>query len=269
MSALSLLAFLIRPDESLSAEERDLLSRLACGADGLQFDLELVDTPPFLTDDPPPPGEAARIEPVDRRLRLTHDSFAAEVDPFDREVRLYRANPADTFPLQATLRATLACALPLLGGVTVHAAGVVIDESGHLFYGPSGAGKSTLASRSPYPLLSDEMVALYERDGRTVVSATGFWGTLDRDDAPRGAFPLASLTRIRKGDVLSVEPLTERHPFLEALLVPAIPELWQAAISVAWQVLTRVPHYQLTWSLSSDPWQVIPSMIASSSSDSR
>lgn len=269
MSALSLLDFRVTPGESLSDAERDLLERLADGEGGKVFSLELLPEPPFPIDSPPPAGEPARIECADRRVRLTHDGFSAEVDPFDRHVRLYRANPEDTFPLQATLRTTLASALPLLGGVTVHSAGVVIDGSGHLFYGQSGAGKSTLAGRSPYPLLSDEMVALFDHEGQVVVSATGFWGTLDRDDAPRGIFPLASLTRIRKGDSLSIDRQPDPQAFLEALLVPAIPELWAAALSVAWGVLARVPHYQLTWSLASDPWRQIAGMLARDGSESR
>ncbi len=265
MSALSLLAVRVGADGGLSSEEQALLSRLTDDSQGAEYSLEIVVAPPFATEAPPPRGEPARIEIADRSVRLTHDGFAAEVRPFERRILLYRRDPSDTFPLQATLRTTLACSLPLLGGVTVHAAGAIIDGMGHLFYGQSGAGKSTLAGRSPYPLLSDEMVALFEHEGQLVVSATGFWGTLDRDDAPRGFFPLASLTRIRKGDQLSLGPLTEQHPFLQALLVPAIPELWKAALTVAWRVLARVPHYQLTWSLDTDPWQAIAATTAGGS----
>ncbi|MBI2212128.1 MAG: hypothetical protein HYU52_00635 [Acidobacteria bacterium] len=269
MSALSLLTFRVTPDECLSGRERDLLARLTSGEGGMAFGLELLATPPFSIDDPPHVGEPARIDCSGRRVRMTHAGFAAEVDPFDRRIWLHRADPDDTFPLQATLRTTLASVLPLLGGVTVHCAGVVIDGSGHLFYGQSGAGKSTLAGRSPYPILSDEMVALFERDGELVVSATGFWGTLDRDDAPRGSFPLASLTRIRKGDSLRIDRQQTPQSFLEALLVPAIPELWSAALSVAWNVLAKTPHYELTWSLASDPWKRLHEMFAVDSSESK
>jgi hypothetical protein len=37
---------------------------------------------------------------------------------------------------------------------------VVVDGRGVAFFGPSGAGKSTIAGTSPYPVLSDEMVAI-------------------------------------------------------------------------------------------------------------
>lgn len=59
--------------------------------------------------------------------------------------------------------------LRLQGTVCLHASAVAIDGQAIALMGPAGAGKSTTATafaRRGFPVLSDDIVALEERDGR-------------------------------------------------------------------------------------------------------
>src|SRR5262245_18599502 len=102
---------------------------------------------------------AARISWSQGLCLLDHAAFRAEIEPFRKEARVFRGD-ASALGLVTTLRVALACWLPLEGGLVLHAAGIEREGAGIAFHGASGAGKTTLAACSPWPVLSDELVAL-------------------------------------------------------------------------------------------------------------
>lgn len=93
-------------------------------------------------------------------------------------------------------------------GFILHAAGLVRDGLGLVFFGPSGAGKSTLAGMSgAYGLLSDDLVLVQRREGVFRVSSTPFAGTLPQSDKHPGIFPLRGLYRLRQARHHSLRPI--------------------------------------------------------------
>ena len=79
----------------------------------------------------------------------------------------------DQLPLENAasylLGPVLGLLLRLRGVICLHASAIAIDDRGVAFVGPAGAGKSTTAAafaRQGYAVLSDDVVALVEREGR-------------------------------------------------------------------------------------------------------
>jgi len=199
------------------------------------------------------------IDWTDGRVRIGHARFVAELDPAGLSGSLYRA-PGRASGLEVALRAALCSRLPLDGGLPLHAAGLVVDGRGVVFFGPSGAGKSTLAGVSPHPVLSDELVAVVP--GRPFsLTATGFWGTLDGGRSHPGSWPLAALVELGKG---RPEPRFERLGTREALvrlvgvlMVPPGPPLWEAALATLGRLVRDTPVERLAWSPVRPPWPEI------------
>ncbi len=92
------------------------------------------------------------------------------------EIELSRAEPSssrDTIG-HLLLDQALPMVLSLRGVPTLHASTVVTSKGVCAFLGPAGAGKSTLAasfSRSGYPTLGDDCMAISEADGFNVIPA--------------------------------------------------------------------------------------------------
>src|SRR5262249_44795999 len=142
--------------------ERRALARLPAHAgDASPLEITIEEAPPWTSDDRSlfPERGPAVVDWVEGRVRISHGAFVGEVDPIGARGRLHRSVP-EAFPLEITLRMAMAARLPLLGGLPLHAAGIVIEGRALAFFGPSGAGKSTLAGLSPHPVLSDELVAV-------------------------------------------------------------------------------------------------------------
>ena len=140
------------------------------------FEIELVDAPPWTSDDPAlfPQWEPAVQRWVGERLLASHKSFTAEIEPFASRARLQRREER-AYPLETVIRTSMMARLPLVGGLPLHAAGVVLEGRGVAFFGASGAGKTTLSATSPVPVLSDELVAIGPGRPFSLVRS-GFWG---------------------------------------------------------------------------------------------
>ena len=193
-------------------------------------------------------GEPAAIHVEGDRVFVVHQRFRGTIDPFTMETTLERGTADDGYAMQILQRTALSCRLPLEGGLLLHSAGVVMNGKAALFFGPSGAGKSTIAELLGGTVLSDELVAI--RGDRA--EATGFWGTLDRDDAPRGSFPLGALVDLARGPDVALErlqPGEARRRLLLAAVVPPHPRLWTHALRVV-DRLSRGPVYRLAWAAS-------------------
>ncbi len=263
MLFLAGLGFRIEPEAGLTDAERAALARLGSmgpipapdsRAAGQAFPLRLAREAPWLEQKVIPEGPAA-VDWADDRVRVRHAQFLAEIDPFRPSGVLFRRTPA-SFPLEISLRVALSSRLPLVGGVPLHAAGLVIDDRAVVFFGPSGAGKSTLAGLSPYPVLSDELIAVVPASPFDVVHA-GFWGTLGEGRAPAGPHRLGALVELERGPRFRVEPMTPRvalRRLLGVALVPTGPPLWASTLEVLARLSQAVPSYRMAWSPSWVPW---------------
>jgi hypothetical protein len=253
------LVFAVEPADRLRETERHSLARLPSGdAARAPFRLTLEERAPWTSDDASlfPDRGPAIADWHEDRVRLSHGTFVAELDVKAARGRLFRA-VKEAYPLEMTLRTALASRLPLEGGVPLHAAGLVLEGEAVAFFGASGAGKSTLAGMSPFPVLSDELVAVTP-DRPFALEATGFWGTMGQGEAPPGTFPLRALVELAKGDRFALVPLAPREGLRRLLgvtLVPPGPPLWTAALGVLGRLAARVPCYRMTWSKDEPPFE--------------
>ncbi len=267
MIRLGGLAFAVEPADRLNEDERRSLARLAATAAGPStFRLTLADAAPWTSEDASlfPARGPAVVDWVGEGVRVSHSTFVAELDPRAGTGRVFR-RVAEAYPLEITLRMALASRLPLEGGLPLHAAGIVLEGQAVAFFGVSGAGKSTLAGMSPYPVLSDELVAVTP-DRPFALEATGFWGTLGQGDAPPGTFPLQALVELAKGGRFALERLPPRaalRRLVGVTLVPPGPPLWSAALGVLGQLAAAVPCYRMTWSKDEPPFEALRARLSS------
>jgi hypothetical protein len=259
------LRFSAGPDAALYPCERDALARLDPADDGSQaaFEIELVDSPPWTSDDPSlfPEWEPAVQRWLAERLLASHRSFIAEIDPYAARARLQR-RAERAYPLETVVRTALMARLPLVGGLPLHAAGVVLEGRGVAFFGPSGAGKTTLAASAPVPVLSDELVAIAPGRPFTLVRS-GFWGE-GRPSGGASRAPLGLLVDLAKGPALRVEPLrpsVAAARILASVPVPHAPRLWQATLAVVAELVGATRVVRMAWSPTAPPWQVLGRLV--------
>jgi hypothetical protein len=128
----------------------------------------------------------------------------------------------------------------------------------------SGAGKTTIARSSPYPVLSDELVAVRVA-GRTVTAcASGFWGELGDRSILAGDYPVAAAFALSRGEEFAADRLTRTEvirELLQVLTVPLSPQLWSSALAVASSVADRVPVYRLRWNPQRPPWNELIELV--------
>jgi len=259
----------VEPDDALQPDEGAGLERLArssrCSVSTLDpFRLDLVDALPWPGADLDAfaDGAPAEVSVVGDQLRVTHRRFAAEIDPAGLLGRLYR-RPEHGGAVEIVLRVALAARLPSLGGLPLHAAGLVLDGRGVVFFGPSGAGKSTLSGLAPGPVLSDEFVVVTLEP--PTLRATGFWGEMDESSPPPGEVPLAALVELAKGPAFRLERLAPGlavRRLLGVLVVPPHPRLWSAAMGLAGEATKAVPVYRMEWTPDEPPWDRLRTSLA-------
>jgi hypothetical protein len=265
MLRLAGLPFVVEPEPALDRQDRETLASLAgsavasAGPCGPPFRLELVDHPPWadLDLDAHADGNPAEVEAHAGGIRVVHHRFAAQLDPARRSGRLYRT-AGSRVGLDVALRVALCTILPCEGALPLHAAGVVARGRGLAFFGPSGAGKSTVASACPWPVVSDELIAV--RPAPPQLVATGFWGTHESAGARATQAPLAALIELGRGPRFALEPLEPSAALRRlcgVMVIPAEAALWRDALAVASSLVRAVPAYRLTWSPAEPPWSSI------------
>lgn len=248
-------------EKGLSGSEREALQRL--GASDIHrspgsrdYLLELVSLDevaiPEATSRITGPAE---ITSLGNTVSVRHSRFVAELDPIEGCGRLARGDDTSA-ALEITLRTALCCILPLRGGVALHAAGMEMDDRGTVFFGPSGAGKTTLASLCPYPVFSDELVAVIGFPWK--LHRTGVWGELgDSANAAEQPRPLYMLAELAKGTGFELRPLDQKSAMrrlLEVVVLPPSIPLWTEAARVLRDLVTSIPVYRMGWSPAEPPW---------------
>jgi hypothetical protein len=259
--------FAVGPEASLLPAEREAIGRLDPDEDDTAQEpvtIELTDSDPWTSEDPTlyPQWEPAVQRWVGGRLLCSHRSFTAEIDPFAGRALLFRREQR-AYPLEAVVRTAMMARLPLLGGLPFHAAGVVAQGRGIVFFGPSGAGKTTVASTSPHPVLSDELVAVNAARPFDL-ARSGFWGE-GRESGRGGPAPLALLVDLAKGPVLKLTRLRAAEAagrVLASAPVPLAPPLWSRALAVTAALVQAVPVYRMEWCPAEPPWERLAGVLA-------
>ena len=127
---------------------------------------------------------------------------------------------AQPWTLESLLRVVWSVLLPRAGGGLFHACGMRDGERTVLAAGPSGAGKTTLARKAGNPddVLSDEVVALHRGDdGRWRMSATPFFGELQRGIGNLQSWPLAGIAFLEQHSQLAMARVPVAQAVLRAL----------------------------------------------------
>jgi hypothetical protein len=255
------LGFSAGPDHALFPSEREAIARLdpEPHAQRPPFEIELVDVPPWASDDEAlfPVWEPAVQRWQGERLLASHRSFTAEIDPFARHARLQRREER-AYPLETVIRTSLMARLPLDGGLPLHAAGVVLDGQAIAFFGPSGAGKSTLAATSPVPVLSDELVAIAPLRPFTL-ARSGFWGE-GRPSGRASAAPAPAAGRSRertRARARAAAPAVAAARILSSVPVPHVPVLWERALAIVAELVGETRVVRMAWTPSAPPWDAL------------
>jgi len=204
-----------------------------------------------------PDGNGPALVTADNGLiRVRHSAFEAEIDPIRGCGRLQR-DPRSEFPLRVTLRVAVCSRLPLVSRVPLHAAGVVVNNNGLVFFGPSGAGKTTLSRLSPKPVLSDELVVAGASPPE--LSNAGFFAS---SPTTTRRHHLRALIELDKGAQFSMIRLGSQEAFrrlLSVTMIPASSVLWNASMRVISDLIHEVPVYRMAWTPSKPPWELIAS----------
>jgi hypothetical protein len=235
--------FSVEPEEALSEADRAAIARLDSAGEGppqAPVRIQIVPEPPWTSEDA---GLYPQMEPpVQRwqegRLLSSHRSFTAEIDPAAAWARLHR-RVEHKFPLEVVIRTAMLARLPLLGGLPLHAAGVVLGSRAVAFFGP----------------FSDELVAIAPGQPPWLVRS-GFWGEGQERRGPSGA-PLAALVALDRGPAYALDrlgPVDAVRNLVDSVPVPLAPPLWSSALAVAADTVSRVPVYRMRWTPSEPPW---------------
>jgi hypothetical protein len=149
------------------------------------------------------------------------------------------------------------------GGLLLHAAGLIRDGHGYVFFGPSGAGKTTTTrlSAPTTEILSDDLVILRCHNGQCQLYGVPFRG--DFSDAPRAnqRAPLRGIFRLHQDKRHYLEPLPRVTAIAE--LVAASPfvvrdlSLSQQLIAVCQQIAQTVPVQLLHFKRDNGFWKEI------------
>ena len=263
MTLVAGLRLVLEPDGSLSPQEREWLLDLPPTPARSVEPVVRIRLEPLLrkAGTPEAPPAPARVAWEAGRLRLRHEAFEADLDPA-AGAAIVRRDSGSATGLATTLRMAVSARLPLEGGVLLHAAGLEHAGSGLVFFGPSGIGKSTLAERSPWPTLSDELVAaLPRRESDTYRVAGAFPEPAKHGLVPSTAEPpLACLIELAKGprfELKRLAPAVALRRLLGSIVVPPSPLSWIAALAVASDLVRQVACYRMAWSLSENPFPLL------------
>jgi hypothetical protein len=193
------------------------------------------------------------------RLKYRSHCDAGHVDMEDGTGALEIAPEAD---VENFLRVLYAHLCLREGGLLLHAAGVVHDGEGFVFFGPSGSGKSTASRLSlDKTILSDDLVIVRIRGDEVRAYGVPFRG--DFPEAPRvnTSAPLRGLFTLVKAPehaIAHIEP-----PGALARLLACVPFVMisaahaKRAAEVCAQMIKRVPVRALRFRPDSGFWKEI------------
>lgn len=195
--------------------------------------------------------------------RLCYESYLVRA-ALDLTTRRATLTMAPNGEVENFLRTVYAWLCIENGSILLHAAGVIRDGLGYVFFGPSGAGKSTTALISAeigHQVVSDDIIIIRKHEDGYYLHGVPFLGEMT--DAPRqnASAPLAGIYRLRQdvrhgirpmNPIMAIAELTASAPF-----VVQHKKLSVRVIDVCRHLNTAHPVQQLHFKRDPDFWQVI------------
>jgi hypothetical protein len=210
------------------------------------------------------PGRSFYVDHGESWTRFGYENCGGWLDLAGRTAQVTVASDADVLPsLERVLVYLCTEALPQeVGGLLLHASGVVWQARAHVFLGPSGAGKSTVAGlASGYgQVLCDENIVLRLGDAGPEAWSTPFWGQATPDTVARArqAAPLAALYALLQAPEFSLTPLSPAQAVLALIdsnrIAAEQPSRAAAWLAAAQGVLAQVPAYRLGFLPTAELW---------------
>lgn len=219
----------------------------------------------FITPEPGPWVIESSYQ--DNRLRFRSYLEQGEVDLTSGQGWLEMNPEAE---MENFLRVAYAWLCLRHGGLLLHAAGVVRNECGYVFFGPSGAGKTTTSRLAAHQgmVLSDDLVILrrHPLQGNYWLYGVPFKGEMSNEPRVNTQAPLKGIFRLRQNTSHYLAPLPRAAAVAE--LVAASPfvvrdlALSQDLIAVCHQIAHSVSVQQLHFRRDDGFWKVIDDYFA-------
>lgn len=252
---------LLETDEELVGNRiRSRYQDFLCTDDSPHISIEVNVIPGALYIEPKPGPWVIEAEFEDDRLVYQSYLERGEVNFTSGRGHLNMAPEAN---IENFLRTIIAWLCVKNRAVLLHAAGVVRNGFGYVFFGPSGAGKTTtsrIAARS-FDVVSDDLVVIRIENGSGTLYGVPFRGEMS--DAPRAnqKAPLKGIFRLRQDTEHYIEPMSRvtavaslaaSSPFIVREL-----SLSDLLVDVCEVIVRSVPVMALHFKRDDGYWKVI------------
>ena len=235
---------------------RERYAGFVTSSEHAEIDLEIEIAPPGSGD----PDVPVCVTCFGGRWTFQRGDFFAEWEPARR--RGWIRQTANPYSIDAVLRIVHTLVLAKEGGFLLHAASAIRNGKAFLFAGASEAGKTTISRLAPpdVTLLTDEISYVRRQGSVYVAFGTPFTGELAKLGENVSA-PIAALYLLAKGDenrIDSIAPREAARSFLANVLFFAKDEeLVQTIFHSAFEFISRVPVFQLTFVPNARVWELI------------
>lgn len=229
------------------------LSRQSADAE-IEFDVDLTEA--ALAD----PDADVRVTQRSGRWLMQRGDFRAEWEPASR--RGWIRQSGNPYSIDAVLRIVHTLLLAKQGGFLLHSASAIRNGKAFLFAGVSGAGKTTISRLAPpdATLLTDEISYVRKQDGDYIAFGTPFTGELAKL-GENVSGPIAALYLLAQGPENRIEPVASgeaaRGLLANLLFFAEDQELVQAVFHSAFEFVSRVPVFRLTFMPDARVWELI------------
>jgi hypothetical protein len=220
----------------------------------IEFDIEVMPQP-FQERD-----SDVRVRQQNGRWTLERGDFFAEWYP--KHGRGSIRQTANPYSIDSVLRIVHTLLLARQGGFLLHSASAIRNRKAFLFAGVSEAGKTTISRLAPADatLLTDEISYVRRCDGGYMAFGTPFTGELARLGENVSA-PISALYLLAKGLENRIDPIAAgeatRGILSNLLFFAEDEELVQATFNSAFEFVSRVPVFRLTFVPDQRVWELI------------
>ena len=220
----------------------------------IEFDVEITQ-PDFAAPDAP-----VRVSHKHGCWILERGDFRAEWEP--RAKHGWIRQTVNPYSIDAVLRIVHTLVLARQGGFLLHSASAIRNGKAFLFAGVSEAGKTTISRLAPLDvtLLTDEISYVRKQGNGYLAFGTPFTGELAKLGENLSA-PVSALYFLAKGPQNRIDPVppaeAARSLLANVLFFAKDEDLVRATFHSAFEFVTRVPVFRLTFVADVRVWELI------------